>query len=219
MLWIITRGCLASLHCREIDMPGFIEFRQNAMKLTERLSGKEKSQQVVSCTTFFQPTVLDKKILEEACTISAVATCLDKAYDRDLIHYLQDQRPHSLLTQKEFLEFKTKVLVGCYLFKWRQYSSFVSKLFYGSLIILFQEDLNINDLSELSNEEIDSYFATLVQFCSFLHANQSSAVYKHAYAQLGSSIQLDIHNARYPKSSTAIISEVVETGMQSIGFK
>ena len=66
---------------------------------------------------------------------------------------------------------------------------------------------------------MDSCFEKLVQFCVFLNKNQNCPVYKHVYSQLGDSIQLDIHKARYSKSSTSLIYDAVQSGIQSIGIK
>jgi hypothetical protein len=79
--------------------------------------------------------------------------------------------------------------------------------------------LDVADLSEISEEEFDSCFEKLAQFCAFLNDNQSKFPYKHIHTLLGSSIQLEIHTARYPKSSTSLVYDVVQAGMQSIGFK
>jgi hypothetical protein len=208
----------AGLHCGEIDMPEFIEFQLNAKKLTERLPGTTKSQQVLTCS-FFPPLMMDKKVLQDACLISMVADALDKANDDDLIGYLQDQKEHSLLTKDEFIDFKTKALMGFYLLKWRQYDSLLTSYIYTTLIALFQNDLHVTELDKLSKEEVDACFEKLVQFCVFLNINQSNPIYKHLYNQLGNSIQLDIHKARYPKSSTSVVYDVVQAGMQSVGFK
>lgn len=208
---------MASVHLEEIDMPDFMEFQLNARKLTEKITGTlKKSPSSVGCLTFFKEFTPDKRAESDLCIISMVANSLDESNDLNLMRYLQNKKDHSLLTLKEFMEFKTKTLVGCYLLKWRQYDRYI----YKSVLEQFKNDLNITSLSDLSDEYIDSCLATFSQFCSFVYENHTSSIYSNLYKQLGDSIQVDIHSARYPTTTaTSLVFDVVHAGMQTIGIK
>lgn len=202
-------------------MPEFAEFQLKGKKLSERISGilKKSSQSTVGCMTFFQALSLDKDGVNDVQTISLVAESLDEKNNLALMHYLQESRVHSLLTYEEFMDFKVKALTGCYILKWRKCnleSGFNNK----SLLDFFRKDLEIKTLSDWTDEYIDSCLVTFSDFCGFVFKHKASSVYSSLHEHLKDSIQVEIHNARFPTTSTSsILYEVLNTGMQAIGIK
>lgn len=205
-------------------MPEFTEFQLKAKELSGRLSGifKKPIQSAVGCLTFFQalpPLDLDNDEVNDIRTISLVAESLDKKNNLALMYYLQEPKVHSLLTTKEFMEFKTKALVGCYILKWRKYSLETSSS-HKSLLEVFRKDLDIASLSDLTDDYLDSCLETFSEFCRFVFKNKENSVYSNLNKRLQDSIQVEIHNARFPTTTaTSLLYEALNTGMQAIGIK
>lgn len=198
-------------------MPDFLEFQLKAKTLTEKISGApDKDESNFGCFSLFKGLVLIENAAMDVSIISRVASSLDEENDGSLIRFLQQKKNHSLLTRTEFFEFKTKVLTGCYLLKWQQYDKYQ----YRTVIEQFKKDLNISSLSDFSEEYMDACLASFSQYCSFIYENHSYSVYNNLNKQLGDSIQVEIHSARYPTTTaSSIINEVVSAGMQTIGIK
>ncbi|RUR12374.1 hypothetical protein [Legionella sp. km772] len=202
-------------------MPEFTEFQLNARKLSERISGllKKSSKSALGCMTFFQPLSIDAEGVNDVQTISLVAESLDEKNDLPLRYYLQEPKAHSVLSSQEFKDFKTKALTGCYIVKWRKYnseSSFNNK----SLLDFFRKDLNVKGLGDLEADYIDSCLVAFSDFCGFVFKNKASSTYSGLNEQLKGSIQLEIHNARFPTTTaSSLLYEAVNTGMQALGIK
>lgn len=174
-------------------MPSFVEFQLNAKLLTEKVAIlSENIHSSLICFSLFQHA----DYVDDVVMIGAVAESLDENNDYELMRHLQRKKIHKLLTFQEFMDFKTHALIGCYLLKWRQHNS------NKSLVALFQKDLKISSLNDLSDQYIDLCLLTLSQYCSFVYENKSKPVYAKLYNQLGDSIQVDIHSARYPTPNT-----------------
>ena len=108
-----SRWSLRVYTCEEIDMPDFMQFQLSAKRLPEKITGTlKKSPSSVGCLTFFKEFTLDKRVESDICIIGMVANSLDEGNNLNLMRYLQNKKDHSLLTLNEFMEFKTKALIG-----------------------------------------------------------------------------------------------------------
>ncbi len=196
-------------------MPEFDQIQLNAMNLPTRISGLINK---IGCSMFFPTLPLNKEIIKDIQIISLVAKSLDKENDYDLMRYLQDPTIHSSLTPTEFMEFKTKALIGCYLVKLHKYNS--EKI----LLDRFYKDLEINSLNE-STIDIDSCLETFTKFCGFVFEYQDKkTIYSDLNTQFQNSnspIQGEIHKARFSNSSTAssFIYDIWSSGMHALGIK
>jgi hypothetical protein len=207
--------------CGEIGMPDFTELQLEAKQLPKKITGIfNKTQSGIGCITLFKASILDNSVLVAARTIEMTAISLDKRNDLPLMRYLQKERVHGLLNWDEFFEFKTKVLVGCYLFKWKQNNTLINSESQNFLIKLMKNDLDAKALTDMSPEYIDSCLDHFSQYCSFVYAHQHHSDYSTLYKQLGDDIQPDIHAVRYPTDITSsILFDVFHVGMQTIGMQ
>lgn len=192
-------------------MPEFTELQQNAKQLLKKMTGIFTKSQ--SCFTFFKALAPNNSILVDACTIGMLASSLDEENDNALIEYLQGEKKDSLLTLREFEEFKTQVLIGCYILKWQYYNSLVMSYINKSLIELFQQDLKISSFSEMEEKYTDSCLKVFSQYCTFVYNNRANRPYADLNKQLGESIQVDIHAVRFPSKSNSASAYGLYTGI------
>lgn len=219
---MFTDSCCGYL--KGIDMPEFAKLQLNARQLPERVSGllQKPSQSSLGCMSLFQPIVIDKEGLSDVYTISLVASSLDEKNakaDKALRYHLQEPKTHSVLSYREYMDYKTKALTGCYIVKWRKYNS-ESSLTNKSLLDFFHKDLEIKGLSDWSDEYLASCLDTFSDFCDFVVKNKSDSIYSSLNEQLKEPIQLEIHNARFPTiTASSVLYEAVNSGMQALGIK
>ena len=201
-------------------MPEFVELQLYAKDLPERISGlKKASPPMFRYLTFFQVPPLDEDGLNDIQTISLLAESLDDMNNRALICYLQDFKEHGYADKKERLDFKTQALIGCYILKWRKYDSEKNPS-HKSLLDFFRKDLGIKLLSDWKEEYIDSCLEAFGIYCSFVCKNSASSAYSRLNEYLKDSIQLEIHNARFPQTSVScLFYDILSTGMQAVGIK
>jgi hypothetical protein len=200
-------------------MPEFAEFQLNAKKLADRLSRILTKNQ--GCILFFKKISPDKQILKDALMISKFACCLENQNDEALIGYLQGLRKESLLTAKELDEFKLNALIGCYLFKWRQYDGLLSNYIYLSAINVFKEHLGVGDLSDIKSEDADKFLNDFSIYCSFVYKKRFSRAkqdqdFVELHEQLGDLIQVEIDAIRYPQNMGTTLVSGLYTGLTRV---
>lgn len=173
-------------------MPEFATLQQNAKKMSGTLSRHFMSQQ--GCLSFFSAIVPNNSALDDACTITMLANSLDDSNDRKLRIYLDRMFNHPVMTVQEFEDFKTRVLLGIYIFKWANYNSSLVYYINKPLIELFQIGLEIQTLAELDEQMMNSSLKALSHYCSYVYENRYKQMFEDINNSLGDTIQLEIHN-------------------------
>lgn len=178
-------------------MPEFASFLQDAKKLSKNVTQYFISKQ--SCIGFFSALVPNNSAIDDASTISLLAHCLEQSSDEPLKNYIEKIPECSFISEEEFVDFKTRILVGICLMKWCNYSSTIAYYTSKPLIEFFQQELGIQSLNEIDVRVADASLEALSQFCSYVYENRHISLYADLSRQLGAAIQPDIHKVRKDK--------------------
>lgn len=217
-------------------MPKLSELKNKARRLiekTEKLFQKSHGS-TIGCLGFF-PASIPYTILHDMQIIKAITDYLDgfdDCYgsdgvdqtklkrDIDLMRFLQGKKIHALLSWSEFLEFKTSILIGCYLLKYEQYRQSAPTIYHKQLLHWLESDLEINASEQWTVEKIHVHLDALSQFCSFVYEQKdNNRDYSKLNHLLGDSIQADIHSAMHPmKTAHPVLLDAVYWGMDVIGI-
>lgn len=198
-------------------MPEFTSFLQDAKNLSKKVVQYFVNKQ--SCIGFFSALIPNNSAIDDASTISLLAQCLEQSNDESLKNYIETIPDHSFLSDDEFIDFKTRILVGIYLMKWCNYSSTMAYYTNKSLIEFFQHDLGIQSLDEMDIRITDASLEALSQFCSYVYENNHISLYADLSKQLGATIQPDIHKVRKDKCTENSSWSDVYTGiMRTMGM-
>ncbi len=195
----------------------FTSFLRDAKKLSEKVTKLFISKQ--GCIGFFSALAPNNSAIEDAAVISLLAQCLEKSNDDALKNYIEKIPECSFISHEEFIDFKTRILVGIYLMKWSNYSSTMAYYANKPLIELFQQDLGIQSLEDMDVRIADASLEALSQFCSYVYENRHISHYADLSKQLGVTIQLDIHKVRKEKCTESSSWCGIYTGiMRTMGM-
>lgn len=204
----------AGEHLRGETMLEFAKLQKNAKELIKNISPHFMIKQ--GCMSFFSAIAPNSSAIDDASTISLLASSLDESNDKCLLSYVEEISKYYVVSSKEFEDFKTKALVGIYLIKWSNYNSSVAYYLNKPLVDFFQRDLEIQSPVKMDKRMVDSSLDALSQYCSYVYENRSKPIYADLNRQLGTTIQVNIHNIKNAKftddsSWYGVCAEIVRT--------
>lgn len=172
----------------------FAILKQNAMQLPRKLM--RCNAQNMGCMGFFSVMIPNTGSIDDAVTIQMIARGLSDEHDELLLNFVRSFSKYSIVSDREFKDFKSKVLTGIYLLKWSQYNSSVSTFLNKSFIEYMQMDLGINSIQEMDDDLFNSSLDTLSYYCTFVYQNKNNHDFFNLNKRLGISVQADIETVR-----------------------
>lgn len=154
------------------------------------------NSQSMGCMGFFSAIIPSTGSIEDALTIEMLAKSLNEENDGCLLDYVRAFSKYGIVSEKEFREFKSKVLTGIYLLMWSHYNSSVSTFLNQSFIEHMQMDLGISSIEEMDDELFKSSLDTLSYYSTFIYQNKNNHEFFNLNKRLGISIQADIETVR-----------------------
>ena len=146
-------------------MPEFAELH----KATQQL-GQEVKDHILSssaCSRFFLKfTFDDKTVIADARFISTVAHLIIQHENVLCSSFQRSKKDIGIRSIDEFIEYKKRILIGCYILKWYQYrNSVLPNSRY--LMDCFRQILGVETVNELG-EEVNNSLDCFSDFCSII---------------------------------------------------